>query len=87
MVCGFLKALIKSKAAVEMAKPNPKVSLLIPACSRALDSVKTGQIKKTSIRILVHHFAQREWPENMRKNVRFNVFWREYVDLTDACGF
>lgn len=75
MVCGFLKALIKSKAAVEMAKPNPTVSLLIPACSCALDSVKMGQIKGASIRILVHRFAQREWPENMRKHVRFNVFW------------
>lgn len=40
-----------------------------------------------SIKICVHHFTQRELPENMGKNVRFNVFCWDCVDLTNASGF
>ena len=45
VVCGFLEAWIRSTTEAEMAQHNPEVSLLIPACSHALASVKTGRSK------------------------------------------
>lgn len=49
--------------------------------------VETGSWKQTSRRFM-SSFSHREngW-KKWEKTVRFNVFWRDYMDLTDASGF
>lgn len=55
VVCGFSKALIRSTTEAKMAECNPKVSLLILACSPALDSVKTGRSKVSGFMSTISH--------------------------------
>jgi len=66
--------------------PSTPQTFLIPACAHALDSVKTG-ISKGWVSRFMSTISHNVWPENMRKNVRSNVFCWGYVDMTDASGF